>query len=53
MFPSINRRVMHVITLSFHDKFDENGFIPIHSDQDGLGRRERYPGELQQDKTVM
>ena len=51
MFPYIYRHVIHVITLFFHGEFDKNGFIPIQSDQDGLGRREQHPGGLQQDKT--
>ena len=50
MFPYIYRRVIHVITLFFHGEFDKNGFIPIQSDQDGLGRREQHPGGPQQDK---
>ena len=41
---------MHVITLFFYGEFDENGFISIQSDQDGLGRRERHPGWVQQEK---
>ena len=44
MFPSIYIRIMHVITLFFYGEFDENGFISIQSDQDGLGRREQHPG---------
>ena len=41
---------MHVITLFFHEEFNENGFIPIQSDQHRLGRRE-HCGGLQQNKT--
>ena len=52
MFPYIQYiRVMHFITLFFHGELDKNGFIPIKSDQDGLGRRERHTGGLQQDKS--
>ena len=51
MFPSIYRRIMHVIILFFHGELDENGFIPIQSDQLRLGRREQHSGGLQQNKT--
>ena len=37
----------------FHGEFDKNGFIPIQSNQDGVGRRKRYPGRLQHDKITI
>ena len=41
---------MHVITLFFHGTFDESIFIPKRAHQDGIERRERHHGGVQQDK---
>ena len=49
--PFIYTYVIHVINLLFHGAFDENVFIPIRAHQDGLERRERHPGRVQQDKS--
>ena len=46
------RRVIHVITLFFYDKYDGNNFILIWHNQDGLECREGRPGGVQQDKLV-
>ena len=45
---------MHDITLFFHDAFDKNVFcryLSIRVHQDGLERRERHPGGVQQDNS--
>ena len=43
--------MIHDITQFFHDAFDKNVFFPIRVHQDGLERRERHPGGVQQDNS--
>ena len=44
--------VIHLITLFFHGKHDENVFIMIQGSQNGLELRERHPSGVQQEKLM-
>ena len=44
--------VIHLRTLFFHCDYDGNVFLIIQRPQDGLERRERYPGAVQQGKLM-